>query len=221
MDTARLIQALADTAKPVRPLPSPWLRSAKWLAIAVPYMALVVYVMTPRADLATKMGEIRFLIELFAALATGVAAAIAAFATTIPGYSRRIILLPLLPLAFWLGSLGQGCVNSWMASGPNGLSLRPDWFCLPAIILVGAIPAVTMVAMLRRGAPLMPCMTVALGGFAAAGLGNFGLRLFHPQDASVMVLVWQFGSVFALTALAGLMGRYILSWRSIVGDVRG
>jgi len=217
MDTDRLIQALADTAKPVRPLPRPWVRSAMWLAIAIPYLALVVYVMSPRADLMTKISEARYLIEQFGALATGIGAAIAAFATTVPGYSRRILLLPILPLAIWLGSLGHGCVSAWLQFGADGLSLKPDWFCFPAIVLVGAIPAAAMVAMLRRGAPLMPCTTVALGGLAAAGLGNFGLRLFHLQDASLMVLVWQFGSVFVLAMLAGLMGRYILNWRSIVG----
>ena len=215
MDTDKLIQTLVATIQPVRPLPRPWVRTASWLAIAIPYMALVVYVMSPRADLIGKITEARYLIEQFAALATGIAAAIAAFATTIPGYSRKVLLLPVLPLAAWLGVLGYGCVSALNQFGLNGLSLQPDWFCFPAIVLVGTIPAVAMVVMLRRGAPLMPCTTVALGGLAAAGLGNFGLRLFHPQDASLMVLVWQFGSVFILAAFAGCMGRYILNWRSL------
>lgn len=217
VDTGRLIQALADTAKPVRPLPHPWVRGVAWLAMAIPYIALVVYVMSPRPDLIAKLTEARYLIEQFASLATGIAAAVAAFAATIPGYNRKVLLLPLLPLALWLGSLGEGCISAWIALGPQGLSLKPDWFCFPTIMLVGAIPAVTMIIMLRRGAPLRPCMTVAWGGLAAAGLGNFGLRLFHPQDASLMVLVWQFGSVFILAALAGLTGRLVLNWRSLIG----
>lgn len=217
MQTERLIQTLVDTATPVRPLPRPWLRSALWLSLAIPYIALVVLVMSPRPDLAVKLTEARYLIEQFAALATGIAAAIAAFASTIPGYSRRIVLLPALPLAVWLGALGQGCVSAWIQFGASGLVFKPDWFCFPAIVLVGAIPAVSMVAMLRRGAPLMPCTTVALGGLAAAGLGDFGLRFFHPQDASLMVLVWQFGSVFVLAAMSACMGRYVLNWRSVIG----
>jgi hypothetical protein len=187
-----------------------------WLAIAVPYIALVVYVVSPRDDLLGKLSEFTYLLEQLAALATGIAAAAAAFATTIPGYSRRVLLLPLVPLAVWLGSLGHGCVRDWLQFGPSGLTLVPDWVCFPAIVLVGAVPAIAMVVMLRRGAPLMPCTTVALGGLAAAGLGNFGLRLFHPQDASLMVLVWQVGSVFVLAALAACAGRYILNWTSIM-----
>jgi len=74
--------------------------------------------------------------------------------------------------------------------------------------------------MLRRGAPLTPHLMTALGGLAAAGLGNFGLRLFHEQDASLTVLVWQFGTVFMLSALAGWAGHYLLNWRSITGITR-
>ncbi len=220
MDTERLIQTLVDAAEPVRRLPRPWIRSAIWLAIAIPYIALVVYVMSPRADLIVKMTETRYLIEQFAALATGIAAAIAAFATTIPGYSRKVLLLPVFPLAIWLGVLGQGCVSALIQFGLNALSLQPDWFCLPAIMLVGAIPAAAMAIMLRRGAPLFPHVSTALGALAAAGLGDFGLRFFHPQDASLMVLVWQFGTVFALTCVAGSAGRYLLSWSSITNVVR-
>jgi len=59
-----------------------------------------------------------------------------------------------------------------------------------------------------------------LGGLAAAGLGNFGLRFFHQQDASVMVLVWQVGTVFLLTMLAGWAGRLILEWRPLLTNAR-
>ncbi len=218
VETDKLIQSLAADTRPVQPLASPWTRTVLWLAIAVPYIALVIVVISPRADLLTKLTEARFLIEQIAALSTGIAAAIAAFASTIPGYSRKVLLLPALPLAVWLGSLGEGCLRTLWRVGWAGLSLQPDWFCLPAIMLVGAMPAVAMVIMLRRGAPLYPYLSAGFGALAAAGLGNFGLRLFHPQDASMMVLVWQFGSVFILTMLGCCAGRSILNWRSLTGD---
>lgn len=220
MQTDRLIQSLAASAGPVRPLANPWVRAAVWMMIAAPYIALVVLVVSPRADLLMKLTETRYLVEQIAALATGITAATAAFASTIPGYSRRMLLLPLLPLALWLGSLGEGCLATLLTVGVSGLSLQPDWFCLPAIALVGAMPAGTMAIMLRRGAPLFPYLSVGFGALAAAGLGNFGLRLFHPQDASLMVLVWQFGSVFILTAAGCCFGRIVLNWRSLTNDQR-
>jgi hypothetical protein len=219
-DTDQLIASLAEDARPVRPLPRPGIRTGTWFALAIPYVALMVYVMSPRGDLVAKMSDSHFVVEQLAALTTGITAALAAFATVVPGYSRRIIIAPMVPLAVWLGTLGEGCVADWLRWGPDGLSLQPDWLCLPAIALVGAVPAIVMVAMLRRGAPLAPHTTIALGALAAAGLGNFGLRLFHPQDASVMVLVWQFGTVFVLSVCAGCTGRFILDWRTLLSSAR-
>lgn len=218
MDTQHLIDTLIDDSGPVRRLPRPWVRCALWLTIAAPYLALIVVMMSPRPDLATKFAESRFLIEQLAALATAVTAAIAAFAATVPGYNRKVLLLPVIPLAVWLGVLGQGCISAWLHLGSAGLSLQSDWICLPAIALAGAVPAIAMVVMLRRGAPMMPYLTVALGALASAGLGNFALRLFHAQDASLMVLVWQFGSVFLLSVLATYAGPFVLNWRSVIGQ---
>jgi hypothetical protein len=220
VDTEELMGRMAAGLEPVRPLARPWIRMAAWLLIAVPYAALVVFVVSPRPDLISKALESRYVIEQLAALATGITAATAAFATVVPGYDRKFLFLPAVPLAIWLGSLGDGCVEDWIHFGPDGLSLQPDWFCFPAIVLVGAVPAIAMAVMLRRGAPLTPHITAALGGLAAAGLGNFGLRLFHSQDASLMVLVWQVGTVFILTVIAAWAGHYLLDWRSIIGTAR-
>lgn len=210
METDDLIRRLVADATPVRRLPPPWLRTAQWLAVALPAVALVVLLVSPRDDLAEKFGETRFLIEQAAALATAVAAAIAAFCLIVPGRSRKAALLPVVPLAVWLGSLGQGCLLAWFRSGGEALRLYPDWICFPYIAAAGAVPALAIVAMLRRGMPLAPQLTLALAALAAAALGNFGLRLFHTQDASLMVLVWQFGSVALLSVLAGWGGRLIL-----------
>lgn len=214
-NTEELVRRLAEHLEPVRPLPAPWVRTGVWLALAVPYVALVVLVISPRGDLLSQMSDVRFVIEQAAALATGMAAALAAFVTVVPGHNGKVVALPLLPLGLWLGSLGQGCIQAWAQRGPEGWALRPDWVCLPAIIVVGAFPAFVMAIMLHRGVPLTPHRTTLLGGLAAAALGNFGLRLFHPQDASVMVLVWQFGTVAFLSALAGCTGRYLLSWQAL------
>lgn len=217
MDTETLIESLTTDLTRSGRLAGPWLRATMWLAIAVPYVAGVVYLMSPRSDLASKFLDPQFVVEQMAALATGIAAAAAAFGTTIPSYSRKILIAPAVTLAIWLGALGQGCISSLLASGIERSTLSADWLCLPAIVLVGAVPAWTMVAMLRRGAPLAPYITVGLGGLAAAGLGNFGLRLFHPQDASLMVLVWQFGTVSLLSICAACVGPRFLNWDIVKG----
>ena len=76
-----------------------------------------------------------------------------------------------------------------------------------------------MALMLRRGAPLTPHLTAALGGLAAAGLANVGVRIIHSEDVSVMLLVWHVGSVIVLSALAGSIGHYFLKWPSVIRPV--
>ncbi|MBR0693576.1 NrsF family protein [Bradyrhizobium lablabi] len=220
MDTETLIQRLTVTADPVARLRRPSVRLANWLALAVPYVALTIMLMSPRADLAARLTDSKYLVEQLAALLTSIAAGLAAFASIIPGLDRRVFALPLVPFAIWLSSLGAGCINAWIQLGPAGLSVDSDWDCFRTMVLINIVPAVTMALMLQRGAPLTPHLTTTLGGLAAAALGNFGLRLFHPQDASIMVLVWQMGTVFVFTALAGWAGTLLLSWNLRTAAIR-
>jgi hypothetical protein len=220
MDTDHLIHELAGKAAPVRRLACPWIRTAQWLAISLPAIALIVSYLSLREDLAQVLQNPRYVIEQAAAFATAIAAAFVAFTLVVPGRSRAFLLLPLAPLAVWLGSLSEGCITSLLTYGLDGLDFYPDWVCFPYIALAGSVPAITIVVMLRRGAPLLPHTTLALGALAAAALGNFGLRLFHAQDASLMVLVWQFGSVALMVAVAGAVGNQFLYWRHAVAFAR-
>ncbi len=125
METDKLIQKLAAGAGPVRPLASPWARTALWLAVALPYIALVVAVISPRADLLSKLADARFLIEQIAALATGIAAAMAAFASTVPGYDRKVLLLPAPR------SPSGSAVSARAVSAPYGSMVWPVCRCSP------------------------------------------------------------------------------------------
>jgi hypothetical protein len=215
LQTNDLIRHLSANVAPVRRLSPPWMQAMQWLSIALLSIAGVILLVSPRPDLALKLSDPGYLVEQGSAFATAVTAAIAAFCMVVPGHSRKLALLPVIPLAFWIGSLGLGCLQEWLEAGGDALRLKPDWVCLPAIAMVGAVPALAMVAMLRRGAPLAPRMTIALGALAAAAIGDFGLRLFHMQDAGLTVFVWQFGSVALLSALAGLSGTRLLRWRHL------
>ncbi|HJZ42848.1 MAG TPA: NrsF family protein [Hyphomicrobiaceae bacterium] len=79
------------------------------------------------------------------------------------------------------------------------------------------VPAIVLVLMLRKGAPLRPRMTLALAALAVASVANFGLQLAHVRDASIMVLVWHLGAAAALSALGGSLGEFVLGWRHAPG----
>jgi hypothetical protein len=172
VNTDEFIRRIAGANAPVRRLHPPWMRALLWLAIACAYIAAVVALHPHAPGLTSSMFEPRLIVEWLAAFATGATAALAAFCSTIPGYDRRILWLPVAPGAVWAASLGAGCISDWLRFGAEGLA-----------------------------------------ALATAGLGNTGLRLFHPGDATIMILVWHVGVAFALVALAGLLGKFVLSWR--------
>jgi hypothetical protein len=215
-DTEALIRELADRATLVRPLARPWTRAAAWLGIAVPSALLVVVMISVHGDWASRLLLPRVVGEEAFALTTGILAAIAAFTSVVPGYDRRVLFLPLVPLVLWLGGLGQGSVRDWLQLTSHGFSMRTEWVCLPATIMAGAIPAMAMAVMLRRGAPLTPRLSALLGGLAAAGLGNLGVCVTHHAYGSVLVLVWHVTIVVALTVIVGSAGRHLLSWRLLI-----
>jgi hypothetical protein len=220
METDELIRRLAADAQPVRRLGPPWRRTFLWLALALPYVAAVVSGKVLMVGVSQVLADPRFVIEQAATFATAIAAAVAAFASIVPGFDRRVLLLPLAPLAVWLASVGHGCVQDWLRLGANGLAIRPDWECLPSATIIGIVPAVAMIVMLRKGAALHPRLTLAMGALAVAAICNFGMQLFHHSDASIMVLSWHLGSVAVLSMLGGWLGERLLGWRPAMGAVR-
>jgi len=215
MKTDALIESLAREAGPVRPLPAPMRRVWGWLAIALAFALAMVWAIGPRPDLAERLVEARFLLEQGAALATAITAALAALALTMPDAARFWRWLPVVPAGAWLATLGLGCLRDWAQMGPAGLRITADPECFVYIALIGSLPLLVLVLMLRRGAPLRPSWTLALAALAAAAIGNFALRLFHTQDAALMVLIWQVGAVALIAAIAGLCGRQVLRWPGV------
>jgi hypothetical protein len=215
LETNQLIHQIAGGAEPVRRLAAPWRRAAIWLAISLPYAAAMVLLRSMHVNAADPFSDWQFLVEEGAILLTAITAVTAAFCSVVPGYSRKMLLLPLLPLAVWLATLGNGCAQEWLRLGAAGLRLRMDWDCLPPAAMIGAVPAIVIVAMLRRGAPLYPRATMALAALAVAALVNFMLRIYHVGDVSIMVLVWHFGSVVVFSLLAGWIGTLLLNWNRV------
>ena len=212
MKTDDLIEQLSADVRPVRPLAAPALRALVWLALAVPPVLIVVAVHGVQKSPAMVLGDGRAVIEALAMIATAVTAGIAAFASEVPGAGRRWLWLPLVPLAVWVASVGESCLADFQTAGAAALAIGSDP-CLVPTFFASIVPAAVMFAMIRRGAPLAPVTTLALGGLAVAALVNFGMMLFHVGDVSLSVLVWHGGAIALVAAAAGLSGPRMLRWR--------
>lgn len=207
MNTEELIAQLAQQTAPVKRLPSPHRRLAVWLAWVVPVLLAIVLVMGVRADLSARMADPAFALQHMAAAATGLCAAWAALASTVPGISRWRLALPVPPALVWLASIGIGCLREWAEWGADSLLPAIHPRCLDEIALISVIPLAALVALVRRGASFQPRLTGILTALAAAATGSAALDLFHPAEAAIIVLVWHFMGITVLSLLFGLVGR--------------
>lgn len=212
MRTDDLISDLARDAHPVRRLGSPWARLSTWLAVSVAFATANVLAMSPRADLALKMTDPAFALELSGAVGTAILAGLAALSLGVPGRPAWERGLWCLPFIVWVGTLSTGCLQALMHIGPDGIKFAPDLVCFPYIALGASVPSLLIFWLVSRAAPMAPVPTAMLAALASAALAAATLRLYHTQDASLMILVWQFGSVAILALLGGLLGRRLLRW---------
>lgn len=209
MRTERLVERLAENLTPVRPIARPAARLARWLLISAPAACLVVWAFGPRPDLAARLADRGFVVEVGAALLTALTGIYAALCAGLPDQPGWKIWLPTAPMALWLGTLGKQCVDVFLRLGPGGLTVTWDATCLPAIALGGLVPALAIAVMLRHTTKFRPARAYLCGALGAAALGAAALRLYHLEDAAIMVIIWQLGSVALISLTAGALGRIL------------
>jgi hypothetical protein len=210
--TPELIDILVECATPVRRLRPPLVRAGLWLAFAGLILALVAIGHGVRTDLTARLHEPGFAVSIAAALATGILAAMAAFAISLPDRSRWWLLLPLPALAVWIATIGYGCFVDWVSVGPDGIRLGEELRCLALLVLTSVPLAIALGAMLRYAALLRGGAVAMMGGLAVAAITATALSLFHDHDATVMILVWNLGTTALITGVGSLCGRGMFRW---------
>jgi hypothetical protein len=210
--TSDLIDALADSATPVRRLRPPFLRAALWLSLAAVVLALLCVANGVRTDLAERLRESVFVLSMSAALATAILSAMAAFKLSLPDSSRGWPLLPLPALAVWVSTIGYGCLTDWVRMDPEGIHMGEAIRCFATLLLTSVPLSIAMLVMLRHAALLRPTAVAATGGLAIAAMTSFALSLIHDLDATIMILLWNLGSAALIAGLASTFGRPTLSW---------
>jgi len=209
--TENLIADLAGDLAPVKRLAHPAKRLAKWMALALP-VSLVLGAVVEQQHFALAMERIRdprILVELAAILLTALSAGYAALSSIQPGRSPRMWALPIVPFTVWLSLVGENCWRLFEQVGPGEFSFAPHWTCFPSVAATGFAPALVMVILLKRGALLTPSMTIGLGTLAAAALGAVGLRLYHPPDATALLMLWQLIATVMFLGVASLVSSYL------------
>lgn len=204
MQTDELIRRLSQDVAPVRRVTPPMRAALGWLALAAAVVAAGVLISGLRHDLEHRLMLMHEQVNLLAALATGAAAAVAAFHLALPDRSDRWALLPLPFAIFWISGLGWGCIAEFIERGWPALGI--SFGCMSFIIGFGVPLTLGMLWMTRHAARIRPGPVAWLAGLAAAAVASVGLSLVHHLEAAAMVLIWHGGSVLVVMALSRLWG---------------
>jgi hypothetical protein len=204
--TPQLIDQLVERATPVRRLRPPLVRAGLWLGFAALVLALFAIGHGVRTDLGPSLAHPAFALSIAAALATGVLAAIAAFALSIPDRSRLMLLLPAPAVAVWVATIGYGCLTDWVSIGADGVQFGETLRCFATMVLASVPLAITLAVMLHYAALLRTGAVAMMGGLAVAAITSATHALLHGIDASVMILVWNLGTAALITGIASLLG---------------
>lgn len=209
--TDNLIAELTGDLKPVKRLSPPGMRLLGWMALALP-ASLVLGALVEQQHLSLafeRIHDTRIMLELAAILATALSAGYAALSSAQPGRSEKVWMLPVVPFLVWLSFVSETCWQLFERVGADQFSFAPHWTCYPSVVATGFAPAMLMVVLLRRGAITRPTVSVVLGTLAASALGAVGLRLYHPPDATVLLIIWQFIATVTFLGLAALVSGYL------------
>jgi len=210
--TPELIDALVETATPVRRLRPPIVRAGLWLAFAATVLGLIAIAHGVRPDFSDRVRQPLFILSMLGVLATGILAAVASFRISLPDSSRLWIVLPLPALALWVLTIGYGCLTDWVSIEPNCVHIGEAVRCFATLLMTSVPLSIAMLVMLRYAAMLRPLEVSVMGGLAVAAVTALALSLFHDLDATVMILIWNVGSGVLIAALGSLFGRSMLTW---------
>lgn len=209
MNTADLIQSLAGNLTPVRRLRPPLIRAGGWLLASAALMLLLTVIHGLRPQFAERMLDPTFAVGMVASLLTGILATIAAFELSLPDRSRLWLLLPAPALIVWLASIGYQCFAGWVELPPGAVTVEAASGCLATLVVTSLPLSLLMLAMLRHAARLRPISVILVGSLAVSAVTSTALSMFHPLDATVMVLGWNLGTAVLFAGLAMLFGRRV------------
>lgn len=210
MTTDDLIQQLGRDLQPVRPLRPSWQRAAVWLACGVAYMVAVASVGWFRRGTLSLESTGPYVLQQAALVFTACLAALAAFASVVPGMRNRALATLAIPLTAIMLALLWGTWRDLDRLGTFGLGRETDWPCVLSIALGGIALWGVASAMLRRGAVVTSRATSMLAALAALSLANVEACLSRVHTFTATVIVWHGATVALLMLAVTLLGPWVL-----------
>ncbi len=208
--TRQLMDSLVTDLKPVKPLRSPGLRAAGWIAAVAVVAAALVVAMANLPAFAQRMSHPDFIAECAAALIAGLLSIVAAFHLSVPGYSPRWSWVPALSSLGWLICTGWASWHRWIMDGEPADAMFGSLQCFEFIVGVSLPLTATLFLLLRRSYPLAPLPLAAAASVGVAGIATFLLQFFHSTHTGPIDLGTHVAAVLVVISLGTLLGGRML-----------
>lgn len=202
-----LIVRLAADAGPVRPLPAPALRMVRWVVVAVVAIGLGIAARGLRANWAAAFADPTFVVTNVLMLAVALLAAWSALASAVPGALRSSVLAwgPVAGLGAW-GAILLQQVAATDSLATTLLTERVVFGCMWKTYGIAVGPALVILLLARRAAPLDWRWTGGLSALSALAFGVIGTELICPIIGHAHLFNWHFVPVAVMTAAAFALG---------------
>ncbi len=208
----QLAERLAADLRPVTALATPTRRafSAGALLLLASLAAILLFADGQVLRWRVAEGGVLLILDMAASLLTAAAALLAAFQLSIPGASRRWLLLPIASALAWLTVSGLGCYRDLLRNGPGGIGVAHGTDCLLFILASSIVVAPPIAWLLSRARPIEPMPVAIAGGLAAAALSAFLLQFFHPFTVTFLDLAVHVLAVLLVIGILAVLRRPML-----------
>ena len=206
MRSDELISALVRDLAPAAALPPPARRFARWMLVPLLSVMAGLLLWGVRNDVSS-LREPAELQLIVVALATGLAAALAALLLAVPGArgAAAMAWAPIGASALWVALLASRIISS--GGSFDGSMAWPYPICVVKVLSMAVLPGVALIVMMRRSWPLRADWTMGLAGLAAGAVGSLGAHLACPEANPAHALLGHVAPMLALAVLGAVLGR--------------
>lgn len=215
MSHERLIATLASEAAPVTPLPAPHIRMARWILLALVAIGLAIAWRGLRSNLPAALADPTFIVTNLLILLVAVSSAWLAMTMAVPGAlkSRLAKWIPIAGLGAWAAILIQQVATT----GDIASALLTEQVvagCMFKTYGIAIGPAIIIIMLAQRAAPLDWRWTAGLASLAALAFGVLGTELICPITGYAHLFNWHFLPVVVMAAVVFIAAAVLARGRA-------
>ena len=211
MKTDALIESLV-TQGAKKPLLSPKILTAIWAVMLFGCASVLVIIYGLREDMATKLIQPLFYVELFSVLALAIVAIAATSWFSLPDNQSQkwVRVVPILAGIILFSWLIISVITASSMTLSECLKLG-RFYCVYRIIGGSILPSIILFTYLRKATTIHYYWASGMVGLATASASYVAMRLIEPFDDPFILFTWLFIPMVIVIFSCLLVGRFVLT----------